>query len=44
MLSNDKLRYFDFITHHSRFTTTKSSVQCHFDFNDVAVFFRPYIA
>ena len=44
MLSNDKLRYFDFITHHSRFTTTKSSVQCHFDFNDVAVFFCPYIA
>ena len=44
MLSNDKLRYFDFTTHHSRFTTTKSSVQCHFDFNDVAVFFCLYIA
>ena len=44
MLSNDKLRYFDFTTHHSRFTTTKSSVQCHFDFEDVAVSFCLYIA
>ena len=37
MLSNDKLQYFDF-------TTTKSSVQCHFDFNNGAVFLCLYIS
>ena len=37
MICSPMISYFDFTTHHSRFTTTKSSVQCHFDFNDVAV-------
>lgn len=41
---NDKLRYFDFTTHLPRFTTTKSSVQCHFDFNNGAVFLCLYIS
>ena len=44
MLSNDKLQYFDFTTHLPRFTTTKSSVQCHFDFNNGAVFLCLYIS